>query len=143
MIENISQDEQAREDHRAHIMRFTGFTFTVLLALILLDSTKEINLCFSIYYIFVSFILFLFSYNLQGYKDKRWHDYVGTASAETATLCLILTVLSLLLSSNLPQLLIIVLTFLSLLIWIIDHFLRINFSYNFLKEVKNVRSKKG
>ncbi len=68
----LTIEAQDRNTHRTHIMTFAGFTFSALLAVALLNQTIIPNLHYTLYYLLIGFLFFVFAYNIQGYKDYTW-----------------------------------------------------------------------
>jgi hypothetical protein len=134
MGEYLPEGELDRAGHRTHILALAGFSFTGFIALTVIEGTLLKGFSFPIYYLLVSFLGYLFSLNLQGYKSKRWQDQLGTALMEVASLSLILTIASVLFvvefgSHFAPRLAILALT-----VWLIDHACRLKFQANYLSE---------
>ena len=121
----LPEPENDRAEIRSYILGLGGFSFTALVALILLAPSIQKDIQYSIYYIFLSFLSYFFALNLQGYKNKRWHDIISDALIETASLCLILTVVSLLMVSSLGQIFIYSISILALSIWLLDFIIRL------------------
>lgn len=93
MQDKLLEAECDREGHRAIILPLSGFSFTGVLALIVLQKTNNLDLHLQIYYLFLSFISYLCALNIQKYKSRRWHDQIGTALYELASLSLILSII--------------------------------------------------
>lgn len=128
----LSEEENDRTEIRAYLLSLGGFIFTALIALILLEPKLQNDIQFSIYYIFLSFLLNYFALSLQGYKSKRWHDILSDALLETSSLCLILTVVSLLFVTKLNQFFIYAMTIIALVIWLLDFIIRLNIQIDYL-----------
>jgi hypothetical protein len=132
MNEILSEDEQDREAHRTVILSLSGFSFTGLVGLIVLDATLRLNYKIAIYYLLVSFLSFLFSLNIQGYKSRRWHDQIATGIMDSGTLSLILAACYLIgnqhfgISFSLPLIL------LALIAWLTDHIIRLVIQWRYL-----------
>jgi len=122
-----------------------GFSFSGLLAMAVIDTALQQDFHYSVFYLFLSFLCYMFALNLQGYKYIRWRDHLATALMDSASLCIILSVLSILYSQNFRKWLAHSLAIGAILVWFIDHGLRIKLDYAFLKakkEVKNVKQRK-
>ena len=96
MADILTEEEQDREAHRSHILALAGFSFSGLLALVVLEAALLQGLHVAIYCLLLSFLFYMFALNLQGYKARRWQDQVATATMDVASLALILSVLSIL-----------------------------------------------
>lgn len=140
MKDTLSEKELDKESHRTHILTLAGFSFSGLLAIVVLDVALRQDFHFAIYYLLISFLGYLVALNLQSYKAKRWEDQLATAFMDTASLCLILSVLSILNSQKFSPNFAYALSILAISIWLIDHWLRLRFQWKFLKEKKE---KKG
>lgn len=130
----LPETENDRSEIRSYILALGGFSFTALVGLIVLEPSIKQSIQFSIYYVFVSFISYFFALNLQGYKSKRWHDIISDALIETASLCLILTVISLLFVSNLNEVFTYIISTLAILIWLLDFIIRLNIQIDYLNK---------
>ena len=93
MSETLAEDENDRESHRTLILALAAFSFAALLAIAVLDTTTQ-RFRLPTYYLLISFLSYYFALNLQGYKFARWHDQLGDALVEAASLSLILAVMA-------------------------------------------------
>lgn len=71
--------------------------------------------------------------NLQAYKSKRWHDMLGDALLECATLCLIASVVGFIAKSDLSSPFRIASVGLGALVWLTDFVIRFKCSLEFLQ----------
>jgi len=134
-----TEEEQDREAHRTHILALAGFSFSGLLALVVLEVAILQGFHIAIYCLSISFLFYLFALNLQGYKSKRWHDQMATAIVEAASLALMLSVLSILHFQNFSSGFALGLSALGLFVWLLDHFLRLGYQARYLKIRRNVK----
>ena len=134
MKEGLSEKEKDREAHRGYIMGLAGFSFSGLLALVLLDAVLRKGYLLSIYYLFMSFLAYLFALNMQSYKEKRWQDQLATASTDLASLCLILSIIGILLTQGFSHTFALWLSIVAISIWFVDHVFRISIVWKFLRE---------
>ena len=136
----LSQNELDRDTHRSYILALSGFSFTALLAVVLLEATVVQGLHFVIYYLLLSFLFFLAALNIQGYKAKRWQDELATSFADIATLSLILSIIFVLFSPNFKNnfdiRFSVSITILASLIWALDHFYRIYLQFSYYKDLR-------
>lgn len=139
MNEILSEDEQDREAHRTLILSLSGFSFTGLIGLIVIDATLRLNYKVAIYYLLISFLSFLFSLNAQGYKSKRWHDQIATSIMDTGSLSLILAASYLIGNQNFGMPFSLSLILLSVVAWLTDHIIRLRIQWRFL----SIRGGKG
>lgn len=135
---DLSEEELDRKSHRSYILALAGFSFAGLLALVLLDYSLKQNFLLSIYYMLLSFLFYIFSLNLQGYKSTRVQDQFATMLSESATLCMILSILGILFQSTEIYFKYSMCT-LALMIWLFDHYLRIRFQWIYLKKKLEVQ----
>jgi|GEM_PF-2604953 len=98
MKDVLLEKELDREAHRTRIMGLAGFSFTGLMALIILEASVRTGLLPAIYFLAISFLAQLSALDLQGFKSARWEDLVGDAVMDIATFTLILAIVALLLS---------------------------------------------
>jgi hypothetical protein len=136
MTEVLSEGEQAREAHRSHILALAAFSFTGLVALVVLDSALSKRFHVAIYCLLVSFLSFLFALSLQGYKSTRWQDQLGTALMDVATFSLVLSVISILRSMTPGSRFVFVLSLATVGAWLLDHLARVRFQWKYLKAKK-------
>jgi hypothetical protein len=126
--------EQAREAHRAYIFPLAGFSFSALLALVVLDATLNIGLDLPIYYLLISFLCYLIAINLQAYKIARWIDQVATTAMDIGTLSLLFSLVSLIFIKAFGYYLLPTLSILAITAWVIDHTIRLHFIWLYLRE---------
>jgi hypothetical protein len=134
MGERLSEEELDRDSHREYIAAMAGFSFTALIALILLDASFKASFRLPIYYLVLSFLAYLFALDLQGYKARRWQDEVGTAAMDVGSLCLMLSIVVLLVTQVNDSLFSCPLSVLAIGIWLLHHVLHISFDHRFLSE---------
>jgi hypothetical protein len=137
----ISREELDKESHRIYILSMAGFSFSGLLAIVVLDISLSKDFHFAVYYLLMSFLFYLVSLNLQSYKARRWQDQLATALMDSASLCLILSVLSILDPQNFGKYFSYILIVMALLIWFIDHVIRLRIWYKILKLDKKESNK--
>ena len=123
----MEEEEKSRSENRTLILALAGFSFTGALGLLAYGTapnTSDIRI--PSFYVFISFICYLFSLNVQSYKALRWHDHIGAGMLDMGTFCLILSVVSmfLLIKFDLPYK-ISILAF-SSTVWLQDLVVRIN-----------------
>ena len=125
MTEIPDEAEQDREGKRALILAFAGFSFTGVIALIVLEPAIKQTVKLAVYFLMVSFLSYLWALNLQGYKASRWQDEIAAALADAGSLCLIFALVSLLLQSAFPNVFVYSTSALALAVWIVDHLIRL------------------
>jgi hypothetical protein len=134
MSEIPSEEEQDRASHMALILSLAGFSFTGLVGLIVVDATLRLSYKIAIYYLFISFLSFLFSLNVQGYKSSRWHDQISTGIMDSGSLSLILAAAYLIYNQHYEPVFSWSLIALSFIAWITDHAIRLKLPWQFHKE---------
>lgn len=134
MSEVPSEAEQDRDDHRALILAFAGFSFTGVAALVVLGPAATAGLEDAVFFLLVSFLTYLWALNLQGYKAARWQGEIANAITETGSLCLILALVSLLRSSAFGSGLILGGSVLAGCIWLLDHLFKLAIDWKYLTE---------
>lgn len=134
MSEILGEEEQDRESHMTLILSLAGFSFTGLVGLIVVDATLRLSYKIAIYYLLVSFLSFLFSLNIQGYKSKRWHDQISTGIMDSGSLSLILAVAYLIYNQPYEPEFSLSLIMLSFVAWLTDHAIRVRLPWQFLRE---------
>lgn len=143
MVKGMTEKTAARDAHRTFIMTLTGFSFTGLLAIAVVDTTIQQSLHLSVFYLLVSFLCYLFALNLQAYKALWWHDQLGDFLIEAATLSLLLSVVAIVWISKQPGSFKYLVTILAVTVWFLDHIIRIRILWQYLKEMEaaNVKQK--
>lgn len=132
MSEAIPDAALDRTDHRTIVFALAGFSFAGLLGLVALPgSLSERSL--AIWYVLLSFLALLAVLNLQAYKSKRWHDMLGDALLECATLCLIASVVGFIARSDLSSSFRITCVCLGAMVWLTDFIIRFSCSLEFLQ----------
>jgi hypothetical protein len=130
----LTEKELDRSNIRNIVLVLAGFSFTALLALILVETNTKHGLLFPIYFSFISFIIYLITFNLQGYKSKRWEEIISDTLLETASLCLVLTVIHLIFSSGLNKVFIYLIATIGIIGWAIDFFIRLKIQFKYLNK---------
>lgn len=120
----LSTAELAVDVHRQHIFSLAGFSFTAGIAVAVLERTLRASFTLPLACLMFSFLVFLFSLNIQSYKATRWQDQLGTAATECGYLAMIVAVASLVLT-EITGPLSIVLAILAITIWGSDHCIRL------------------
>jgi hypothetical protein len=131
----LSPGEADAESHRTVVVALAGFSFTGLMALVVVDAATRTNYQLAIYFLLVSFLCYLFVLNLQGYKLRRWHDAAGDAVLESASLSLIMAVISAMRAARLESSFVLVTAFLSILVWGLDFLVRVILSHQHLSRI--------
>ena len=132
MTNSLGKEELDKESHRTYILAMAGFSFSGLLAMVVLDASLRQDFHFAVYYLLISFLSYLVSLNLQSYKALLWQDQLATTFMDSASLCLILAVLSILNSQNHVKKFAYALTIIAFSVWLIDHVIRLKIRWRFL-----------
>ena len=135
--ERLSESELARDQHRAVILIFAGFSFTATLALIVLDPHTQIDLGLATYFVLLSFSISLVAINIQSYKSSRWQDQLATALSDVATLSLALALAVIAFQSSFAASFRVILSGIALVPWFLDHVLRLALQAKYLREVRS------
>jgi len=135
--ERLCEDELDRQAHRGVILSLSGFSFTAVIALVLLNSTTQLSLELPIYYVLWSFAASLAALNTQSYKSTMWQDQMSTALYEITTLSLVLTLASLIVSrGSFTTCLKSILVTIVLLPWLFDHAIRLGLKAQYLQRLE-------
>lgn len=139
MNEILSEEEQDRETNRSLIIAFAGFSFTGVIALIVLEASVKQTVKWAVYFLLVSFLSYLWALNFQGYKDVRWQDEVASALSDTGSICLVFALVSLLVNSAFPTAFVYPSSLLAVVVWTVDHVIRlcIDSRYYRARELRN------
>jgi len=143
MRELPTEEEQDRDAHRTLIIAFAGFSFTGVVALVVLESAVRQNLKFAVFFLLISFLVYLSALNLQAYKADRWQGELGTALSDTGSLCLVCALISLLLTSGFGGAFAIGASALAGGVWLLDEILRLRFDWMYLAAEESVKPKEG
>jgi len=141
MREIPTEEEQDRDAHRTLIIAFSGFSFTGVVALVVLESAVKQNLKFAVFFLLVSFLVYLSALNLQAYKADRWQGELATALSDTGSLCLVSALISLLLSSGFGGSFAVGASVLAGAVWLVDEVLRLRFDWAYLAAEESVKPK--
>jgi len=130
-----TEAEKDRETHRGVIIPMAGFSFTALIALAVTDANFDIDLSVPIALLVISFTGFYAAMNIQSYKHTIRADQIGTTAYELATLCLFVAVANVIVSNHSlgPSK---YLAVAALLIWFVDHGIRLVSDWRYLSESK-------
>ena len=121
MKEPISAKERATTEHRALIIGLAPLSFTAALALPVFGGASRTDVLLPTYFVIVSFLCYFAALNSQAYKHVRWHDQVISAITDTASLCLMLAVASMVVLLMRPPIAyIVVILMLVSLVWSVD-----------------------
>lgn len=133
MAEDLPDTERATAEHRTVILALAGFSFSAAIALAAYGASSSVNVLLPTYYVVVSFFCYLGALNTQAHKYLRWHDQVGSALADVATIALILAVLGMVATLNPPTAYLLILAVLALLVWSVDSYLRFSAWYSYFR----------
>ena len=134
--ERLGEDELDRQAHRGVILSLSGFSFTAVIALVLLDSTTQLNLELPVYYVLLSFVASFAALNIQSYKSTRWQDQLSTALYELTTLSLVLTLALIVFRGPFTTCLKSILVAIVLLPWLLDHVIRLRLQAQHLQRLE-------
>jgi hypothetical protein len=132
MKENLGEQEGDREAHRSVILALAGFSFSGVIAVTIVDNATMQDLKMPAYFLFISFLSYLFALNLQGYKLYRWVDQASDALIATASFSLILALLAVILAANYSTPYKVFVTSLGLLVWLIDFSIQVTLTWKYL-----------
>jgi len=96
MADVLSEEVQIQDAdaNRSVIIGLVTLSFTGLLGLAVVDATLRKNLQLQVYFLLISFLCYMGALNLQGYKFHRWREQVSDAAREAGSLCLTLSVVT-------------------------------------------------
>jgi hypothetical protein len=135
----LPEEALEREQSRSLILSLAGFSFTGLLALVILDSALREKFYLSIFYLLASFLAYMWAFNLQGYKANRWQSSAAIGLIESGTLSLLLSVMGILWLPAFDRGFSISLSLLAAFVWGLDHILRLSFEWRYLSLRENAR----
>lgn len=132
MSDVVPEAAQERDVHRTFIFSLAGFSFTAVAGLAVLDGSLRIGLKLPTWYVFVSFVVFISSLNVQSYKVTRLHNQIATSLQEVGVLSLMLALIALLFTADFGSLYQWSGAALALGTWSIDHAIRWRIDDRFL-----------
>ncbi|MEX3930049.1 hypothetical protein AB4Y36_39685 [Paraburkholderia sp. BR10936] len=134
MNEVVPEAAQERDVHRTFIFSLAGFSFTAVAGLAVLDANTRVSLKVPTWYVFVSFVAFMSSLNVQSYKVTRRHNQIATGLQEVGVLSLMLALIALLFTANFGTLYQWAGAVLAWGAWFTDHIIRWRLDNRFLSE---------
>lgn len=132
----LSEEEQDRDANRSLILAFAGFTFTGVIALVVLEPKIKQTVKGAVFFLLVGFLAYLWALNLQGYKASRWQGEAADALTEAGSLCLVLALVSLLISSAFERSFIVFSSVLAVAVWVVDHATKWRIDYRYLRALQ-------
>lgn len=132
MSDAISEKESDRDTHRGLILGMSGFSFSGLLALAIVNAEVKTNFDLAVFYLLISFLCYFLALNIQGYKLFRWNDQVSDCLIESASLSIILAIITIIMKSVGFTNYSIAIILISCSIWILDHIIRLKLSFSYL-----------
>jgi hypothetical protein len=141
MFEELEESEKDRDTHRSVIIPMAGFSFTALLALVVAEAGLQLEFQLSIYFLFLSFLGYFVSLNLQSYKSCRWHDLVSITLIETASFSLILAIINIIMTKMHGDMYF-NLSLVAIVVWIMDHSIRYFLLWRYLLEKERANGKR-
>ena len=135
LSERLGDEQRDTEAHRAQLLTLAGFSFSGLIAVIVLNATLRYDFHTVIYYLLLSFLGFLLSLNIQGYKFTRGLDLFSTAVMDTATLSLILAIVAMLFAAGLDVRFASATSVLACSVWLLDFLWRVRLDSKYFHDV--------
>lgn len=136
MKRSLETAERDSEAHRTLILALAGFSFSALLAVVVVDATTTSgtrpDFHLTVFYLLISFLCYLVALNLQGYKFWGWQDWLSDALIEAASLSLLASVIALLWGSQYSLTIKVVCTVLATMAWSVDHVVRLRLMWKYL-----------
>jgi hypothetical protein len=133
-----TEAELDREGNRATILPLAGFSFTALLALVVLDASKVIGLRVSVLLLLLSFLGYYLSFNLQSYKARRWQDQLATALKEAASGWLLLSVVGVIQQAPASTLFKLSISLIALSVWLVDLAIRVVIDFRVYRDLSKL-----
>lgn len=148
LAQAIPPKQLNRDEHRTVILALAGFSFSgaVALAVVALsvsDAKLRNSLQLPVFYLLISFLCYFFALNLQGYKSHWWHDVAGEALADAASLSLVLSIIVVVRDSYPNSSFGDMITVLALVVWLVDHAIRVQLWKAFLRQLASAPTKQA
>jgi hypothetical protein len=138
-MEPLSHAELDRAGARAIILPLAGFSFSALLALVVLDANRIEGLRSPIYLLLASFLAFYSSLNLQSYKVRRWEDQLATGLKEAGAGWLLLSVVAVVQASPAAGSYKTLVAAPAIVVWVADLAIRLTLDYRHLRDHEAVK----
>jgi hypothetical protein len=137
-MQPMSTAELDRAGSRAIILPMAGFSFSALLALVVLETTRVASLRTPVQLLLASFLAFYSSLNLQSYKIRRWEDQLASGLKETGSGWLLLSVVAVVNSSPAGTGYKWGIGLVALGVWVVDLAVRLVLDYRYLRDLEAV-----
>jgi cell division protein FtsW (lipid II flippase) len=128
----LPEESMDRESHRTLLSALAAISFGGLLGVVALPGDMR-ERALPIWYMLCSFLALLVALNVQGYKAKRWQEWLGDAFLESATLSLLAAVAAYILLSPLGWPFRFACVTLASLVWGVDFLVRVRFASSDLR----------
>lgn len=138
----LTPSELDRAGARAIILPMAGFSFSALLALVVLDASRTLKLQEPILLLLLSFLGYYSSLSLQSYKLWLWQDQLGTALREAASGWLLFSVVAIVNMARSSGSFAPLVTSLAVGVWSIDVLIRISIDFQILKTMEQGHDKR-
>jgi ABC-type spermidine/putrescine transport system permease subunit I len=132
----IPEEAQARNEQRATVLSLAGFSFTVVSAIVLLDNNSEHKMKLAVWFVLVSFVVFLAAANLQSYKSVFIDTMIYSALVEIGTLSLSLALAALICRTSYDDNFKTLVISFMLSVWVIDHVIRLRIEESILSSLE-------
>ena len=133
MSDRLPEAAQDRDFQRSTIILLAGFSFAAIAALSAVEDWKP-DLQLPIWFILVSFLAHMISFNVQSYKEKRWHNELAEAFGEVGSLSLTLALVSFIARSHFDTTFKVLSAVVALLAWAVDHCVRLWIEHGIFNE---------
>lgn len=146
----VPEPAAEREQHRSFILVMAGFSFTGLLGLAVAPlavtdmnarATLQHALQLPTYFLLTSFLFYMVALNLQAYKQRWWHDLLGDALIDGASLSLLSSIIVIVWHSSANVRFTIFIGVLAMAIWVGDQVIRFRLSWRIFRSKE--KRKKG
>lgn len=134
----LSKEQLDREASLGVALTLTGFSFSAVIALALLQPSVTMDLQLPLYLLFVSFLTLLTAANGESYKGRRWEDQLVTAVREIGTLALTLGLVVLIVAADFGPVFEASVSTLAIGLWLLDHLVRVRIQWKYLSDLTEV-----
>lgn len=125
----LSPEEKQLDEYRTIILGLMTISFAGLVALAIVDSKFSVVQLKSFYFMLVSFLGLYFALTIQSYKIFDWHERLGAALFDSATLSLFLALVAIFTSVEKLQPYRISGAAVILSAWLVDHSVRLFYEF--------------
>jgi hypothetical protein len=140
MRATLSNEERDTDTHRGLDLTLAGFCFAAYFLLVVEAAKPTLNqgpdFSLSVYYMFISFLMFQIAFWMEAYNFHRWCQEVILGVEEVGRLGIFSSAIAVLFATNFAPYLKFVITALALLGWLFNFIVHLVLRYKFLSAIR-------